>query len=206
MLTLIDNYDSFTYNLVHFLGELGAPARIYRNDKITVNEVLAEAPEAIVLSPGPCDPDRGRNLPRAHRPGRTRGADPRRVPWPSGHRPSLWRPRRPRADADAWQAVKGASQRRGVFAGLPQDFSATRYHSLVVERASLPDDTRDHRGDRRRRDHGPAAQALSRAWRAVPSREHRLGARPSAPRQFPRSCPGGAARERAGPREAVGAL
>ena len=58
MLTLIDNYDSFTYNLVHFLGELGAPARVYRNDKVTVDEVLAEAPEAIVLSPGPCDPDR----------------------------------------------------------------------------------------------------------------------------------------------------
>ena len=58
MLTLIDNYDSFTYNLVHFLGELGAPARVYRNDKVSVEEVLAEAPEAIVLSPGPCDPDR----------------------------------------------------------------------------------------------------------------------------------------------------
>ena len=58
MLTLIDNYDSFTYNLVHFLGELGASTRVYRNDKVTVDEVLAEAPEAIVLSPGPCDPDR----------------------------------------------------------------------------------------------------------------------------------------------------
>ena len=58
MLTLIDNYDSFTYNLVHFLGELGASTRVYRNDKISVDEVLAEAPEAIVLSPGPCDPDR----------------------------------------------------------------------------------------------------------------------------------------------------
>jgi anthranilate synthase component 2 len=58
MLTLIDNYDSFTYNLVHFLGELGATCRVYRNDKVTVDEVLAEAPAAIVLSPGPCDPDR----------------------------------------------------------------------------------------------------------------------------------------------------
>ena len=58
MLTLIDNYDSFTYNLVHFLGELGASTRVYRNDKVSVDEVLAEAPEAIVLSPGPCDPDR----------------------------------------------------------------------------------------------------------------------------------------------------
>ena len=62
MLTLIDNYDSFTYNLVHFLGELGASTRVYRNDKVTVDEVLAEAPEAIVLSPGPCDPDRGIDL------------------------------------------------------------------------------------------------------------------------------------------------
>src|ERR1044072_9341990 len=58
MLTLIDNYDSFTYNLVHFLGELGASARVYRNDKISVDEVMAEKPSAIVLSPGPCDPDR----------------------------------------------------------------------------------------------------------------------------------------------------
>jgi len=58
MLTLIDNYDSFTYNLVHFLGELGATARVYRNDKISVDGVMAEKPSAIVLSPGPCDPDR----------------------------------------------------------------------------------------------------------------------------------------------------
>ena len=58
MLTLIDNYDSFTYNLVHFLGELGAATQVYRNDKVTVDEVLVESPEAIVLSPGPCDPDR----------------------------------------------------------------------------------------------------------------------------------------------------
>jgi anthranilate synthase component 2 len=58
MLTLIDNYDSFTYNLVHFLGELGASARVYRNDKVSVHDVLAEGPEAIVLSPGPCDPNR----------------------------------------------------------------------------------------------------------------------------------------------------
>ena len=58
MLLLIDNYDSFTYNLVHFLGELGAEARVHRNDKITVNEALSTRPQAIVLSPGPCDPDK----------------------------------------------------------------------------------------------------------------------------------------------------
>ena len=59
MLALIDNYDSFTYNLVHFLGELGAETRVFRNDAITPAEVLALAPEGIVLSPGPCDPDKG---------------------------------------------------------------------------------------------------------------------------------------------------
>ena len=58
MLLLIDNYDSFTYNLVHFLGELGAEARVHRNDKITVNEALSTRPQAIVLSPGPCNPDK----------------------------------------------------------------------------------------------------------------------------------------------------
>ena len=57
MLTLIDNYDSFTYNLVHFLGELGAQCRVYRNDKVSVDQVLEEAPQAIVLSPGPCTPN-----------------------------------------------------------------------------------------------------------------------------------------------------
>ena len=99
MLTLIDNYDSFTYNLVHFLGELGASTRVYRNDKITVDEVLAEAPEAIVLSPGPCDPDRaGICLELIERAG-TRRAAARRLPRPSGHRPGLWRPRGARADA-----------------------------------------------------------------------------------------------------------
>src|SRR5690606_36200186 len=57
MLTLIDNYDSFTYNLVHYLGELGAESRVYRNDQVTVDQVMAERPAAILLSPGPCGPD-----------------------------------------------------------------------------------------------------------------------------------------------------
>ena len=58
MITLIDNYDSFTYNLVHYFADLGVDCRVYRNDKIGVDAVLAESPRAIVLSPGPCDPDR----------------------------------------------------------------------------------------------------------------------------------------------------
>jgi anthranilate synthase component 2 len=115
MLTLIDNYDSFTYNLVHFLGELGASTRVYRNDKVTVDEVLAEGPEAIVLSPGPCDPDRaGICLELIARAGPV-------VPMHG-------------------KLSKVHHTGKGVFAGLPQNFSATRYHSLVVERASLPDD------------------------------------------------------------------
>ena len=85
---------------------------------------------------------------------------------------------------------------KGVFAGLPQDFSATRYHSLVVERASLPDALEITAETADGVIMGAAAQALSGAWRAVPSREHRLGARPSAACQFPRPCPRRAARTR----------
>ena len=139
MLTLIDNYDSFTYNLVHFLGELGASTRVYRNDKITVDEVLAEAPEAIVLSPGPCDPDRaGICLELIARAGPV-------VPILGvclGHQAigQVYGGRVVRAPTLMHGKLSKVHHTgKGVFAGIPQDFSATRYHSLVVERASLPD-------------------------------------------------------------------
>ena len=139
MLTLIDNYDSFTYNLVHFLGELGASTRVYRNDKITVDEVLAEAPEAIVLSPGPCDPDRaGICLELIARAGPV-------VPILGvclGHQAigQVYGGRVVRAPTLMHGKLSKVHHTgKGVFAGLPQDFSATRYHSLVVERESLPD-------------------------------------------------------------------
>ena len=139
MLTLIDNYDSFTYNLVHFLGELGASTRVYRNDKITVDEVLAEAPEAIVLSPGPCDPDRaGICLELIARAGPT-------VPILGvclGHQAigQVYGGRVVRAPTLMHGKLSKVHHiGKGVFAGIPQDFSATRYHSLVVERASLPE-------------------------------------------------------------------
>jgi anthranilate synthase component 2 len=139
MLTLIDNYDSFTYNLVHFLGELGASARVYRNDKITVDEVLAEAPEAIVLSPGPCDPDRaGICLELIARAGPV-------VPILGvclGHQAigQVYGGRVVRAPTLMHGKLSKVHHTgKGVFSGLAQDFSATRYHSLVVERDSLPE-------------------------------------------------------------------
>ena len=140
MLTLIDNYDSFTYNLVHFLGELGAPARVYRNDKISVDEVMAEKPSAIVLSPGPCDPDRaGICLELIKRAGPE-------VPILGvclGHQAigQVYGGRVVRAPTLMHGKLSKVHHTgQGVFAGIAQDFSATRYHSLIIERASLPDE------------------------------------------------------------------
>ena len=138
MLVVIDNYDSFTYNLVHFLGELGAETQVYRNDKVTVDKVLAERPEAIVLSPGPCDPDRagiclelvrraGPEVPilgvcLGHQTiGQVYGGKVVRAPYLMHGKLS-----------------KVHHTGKGIFQGLPQDFSATRYHSLVVDPETLP--------------------------------------------------------------------
>jgi anthranilate synthase component 2 len=138
MLTLIDNYDSFTYNLVHFLGELGASARVYRNDKISVDEVMVEKPSAIVLSPGPCDPDRaGICLDLIKRAGPE-------VPILGvclGHQAigQVYGGRIVRAPTLMHGKLsKMHHTGQGVFDGIEQDFSATRYHSLIIDRASLP--------------------------------------------------------------------
>ena len=138
MLTLIDNYDSFTYNLVHFLGELGATARVYRNDKISVEEVMAEKPSAIVLSPGPCDPDRaGICLDLIKRAGPE-------VPILGvclGHQAigQVYGGRIVRAPTLMHGKLSKVHHTgQGVFEGIAQDFSATRYHSLIIDRASLP--------------------------------------------------------------------
>jgi anthranilate synthase component II len=138
MLTLIDNYDSFTYNLVHFLGELGASARVYRNDKISVDEVMAEKPSAIVLSPGPCDPDRaGICLDLIKRAGPE-------VPILGvclGHQAigQVYGGRIVRAPTLMHGKLSKVHHTgQGVFTGIEQDFAATRYHSLIIDRASLP--------------------------------------------------------------------
>jgi len=140
MLLLIDNYDSFTYNLVHYLGELGANIRVVRNDAMDVQAAMALKPEMIVLSPGPCDPSQaGICLPL------TMAAAEAKIPLLGvclGHQ-------------TIGQAFGGKVVRcheivhgkmgtmhhngTGVFTGLPSPFLATRYHSLVVDRDTLPD-------------------------------------------------------------------
>lgn len=140
MLLLIDNYDSFTYNLVHYLGELGADVSVYRNDALTVQDAMGMNPAGILLSPGPCDPDQAGICLAL-----TEAAAETKTPLMGvclGHQ-------------TIGQAFGGKVVRcheivhgkmgkmhhngGGVFAGLPSPFDATRYHSLVVDRESLPE-------------------------------------------------------------------
>ncbi len=140
MIVLIDNYDSFTWNLVHYLGELGARVQVHRNDALSVDEVLALNPAGIVLSPGPCDPDQAGICLEL-----TRAAGRAEIPLLGvclGHQTI--------GQAFGGQVVAAPEivhgkmgeihhHGAGVFAGLPSPLKATRYHSLVVDRASLPD-------------------------------------------------------------------
>jgi anthranilate synthase component 2 len=139
MLVLIDNYDSFTYNLVHFLGELGAACEVFRNDKISVTEVVRLKPKGIVLSPGPCTPNEaGICLELIARAGAT-------IPILGvclGHQAigQAYGGKVVRAPVLMHGKLsKITNKGKGVFKGLPRSFEATRYHSLIVERAGLPD-------------------------------------------------------------------
>ncbi len=139
MILLIDNYDSFTWNLVHFMGELGAEVVVRRNDTLTAEEALASRPDAIVLSPGPCDPDRaGVCVPLV------RAAAEARVPLLGvclGHQAigQAFGGQVVRADAIVHGKVAEVTHDgTGVFAGLPSPFRATRYHSLTVSPEGLP--------------------------------------------------------------------
>jgi anthranilate synthase/aminodeoxychorismate synthase-like glutamine amidotransferase len=139
MILLIDNYDSFTFNLVHFLGDLGARCDVRRNDQLTVGEALGLKPEAIVISPGPCTPnDAGICLDLI-------AAAAGRVPILGvclGHQAigQAFGGKVKRAPVPMHGKISQILHRgTDLFEGLPSPFAATRYHSLVVERSSLPE-------------------------------------------------------------------
>jgi anthranilate synthase component II len=138
MIVLIDNYDSFTFNLVHYFGELGADIVVHRNDKVSVGDVMQSDPDAIVLSPGPCTPNEAGiclDLVEKAAPtvpmfgvclglqsmGQAFGGKVVRAPVPVHGKLS-----------------EVTHQGRGVFRGINGPFKATRYHSLVVDRATIP--------------------------------------------------------------------
>jgi len=139
MLLVIDNYDSFTYNLVQYLGELGQQVRVVRNNEVSVDDIERIYPEAIVISPGPCTPNEA-------------GISLEVISRLAGKVPILGVCLGHQAIGQAFggkvirakEVVHGKTSRvfhddKGIFAGLPNPFEATRYHSLVVERSSLPD-------------------------------------------------------------------
>jgi len=140
MLLLIDNYDSFTYNLAQYLGELGAEVKVVRNDRVTVDDIVAMSPSHVVISPGPCTPNEA-------------GVSLDVLSKLAGRFPILGVCLGHQALGQAFggrvvrarQVMHGKTSPMfhdgsGVFAGLPSPFLATRYHSLVVEPSSLPPD------------------------------------------------------------------
>ena len=139
MILVIDNYDSFTYNLVQYLGELGADLEVRRNNRITVDEIRALRPEKILLSPGPCTPNEaGISLDVVH----TFAGEIPILGVCLGHQ-TIGQAfggkvvRAPKLMHGKTSEIHHTGQ--GVFRGLPNPFTATRYHSLIVERESLPD-------------------------------------------------------------------
>ena len=139
MLLLIDNYDSFTWNLVHYVGELGVETRVIRNDDMSAAEAMALKPTAVMLSPGPCDPDRaGICLDMVA------ACAQARTPLFGvclGHQTigQSFGGRVLRCHEILHGKTSAVSHTgEGIFAGVPQGFTATRYHSLVVERQTLP--------------------------------------------------------------------
>jgi anthranilate synthase component 2 len=138
MLLMIDNYDSFTYNLVQYLGELGEEVRVFRNDALSVDDVVASRPDRIVISPGPCSPaEAGISVPLIQR--------------LAGQIPILGVCLGHQSIGAALGGVIVRAERimhgktspirhdeRTIFAGLSNPFDATRYHSLLIERATLP--------------------------------------------------------------------
>lgn len=139
MLLMIDNYDSFTYNLVQYFGELGADIRVYRNDEISIADIEQLAPQQIVISPGPCTPKEA-------------GISVETIRHFAGRIPLLGVCLGHQSIGEAFGGRIIRAKRvmhgkispvyhkgQGVFRGLPSPYNATRYHSLVIEQATLPD-------------------------------------------------------------------
>jgi anthranilate synthase component 2 len=139
MLLMIDNYDSFTFNLVQYFGELGAEVRVYRNDEISIEDIEALKPDQLVISPGPCTPNEA-------------GISVQAIKHFAGTLPILGVCLGHQSIGQAFggdivharQVMHGKTSPifhadTGVFSGLPNPFEATRYHSLVIDRATLPD-------------------------------------------------------------------
>lgn len=139
MLLMIDNYDSFTFNLVQYFGELGADVQVHRNDEISIEQIEALRPDQLVLSPGPCTPNEA-------------GVSVAAIKHFAGRLPILGVCLGHQSIGQAFggrivharEVMHGKTSPifhadTGVFAGLPNPFRATRYHSLVIDRASLPD-------------------------------------------------------------------
>ncbi|MBW2477038.1 MAG: aminodeoxychorismate/anthranilate synthase component II [Deltaproteobacteria bacterium] len=139
MLLMVDNYDSFTYNLVQYLQVLGQEVQVYRNDKITIDEIRQKSPDQLVISPGPCTPNEA-------------GISVSAIQELSGEIPILGVCLGHQSIGQAFggKIVRADSlmhgktspvwhDQRKLFSGLPNPFDATRYHSLIIERATLPD-------------------------------------------------------------------
>ena len=138
-LLMVDNYDSFTYNIVQYFGELGAEVEVYRNDEITLEGIAARAPDRLVISPGPCSPAEA-------------GVSVAAIRHFAGRLPILGVCLGHQSIGAAFggrivraqQLMHGktsviTTDEQGVFAGLPRQFTVNRYHSLAIERATLPD-------------------------------------------------------------------
>jgi anthranilate synthase/aminodeoxychorismate synthase-like glutamine amidotransferase len=139
MIVMIDNYDSFTYNLVQYLGEMGEELRVFRNDAVTVDEVAAMAPDRLIISPGPCTPNEA-------------GISVPLIREMAGRAPILGVCLGHQSVGQAFggeivragRLMHGKTSRvhhrgQGVFRDLPNPFDATRYHSLVIRRETIPD-------------------------------------------------------------------
>ena len=169
---VIDNYDSFTFNLVQYLGELGAACEVVKNDALDVDGIAEHAPDGLLISPGPCTPNEA-------------GVSLAAIRELSGKIPILGVCLGHQAIGQAFGGKVVRAERlmhgktspilhagEGIFANLPSPFEATRYHSLLVERASLAAIPGGHGVDGRRRDHGPAAREPRRRRGPVPPGEH----------------------------------